>query len=128
VIYTELSSSSFNLNAYKNATLKKSPSSLFFYCTKEKFPSQPFKLLHSGVASTSYQRNSVTTAWLLTVWKLGVSLLLLAFTANVFAFHKIKGLSREEKHLVEAAYMSGAVSVLCCTPTLALGVNMPARR
>ncbi|KAL6747107.1 hypothetical protein V8C86DRAFT_3034055 [Haematococcus lacustris] len=38
------------------------------------------------------------------------------------------GLMPEECHLVEAAYSSGAVSVLCCTSTMAVGVNLPARR
>ncbi|KAF5825681.1 P-loop containing nucleoside triphosphate hydrolase protein, partial [Dunaliella salina] len=43
------------------------------------------------------------------------------------AFHHA-GLAEEEKHLVEHAFNCGAVSVLCCTPTLSLGVNLPARR
>ena len=30
--------------------------------------------------------------------------------------------------MVEQGYLSGAVSVLCCTPTMAVGVNLPARR
>jgi DNA polymerase theta len=38
------------------------------------------------------------------------------------------GLPSDERALVEAAYSSGAVSVLCCTSTLAVGVNLPARR
>jgi len=38
------------------------------------------------------------------------------------------GLSIEERNVVETAYNSGAVSVLCCTSTMAVGVNLPARR
>ena len=43
-------------------------------------------------------------------------------------FFTVADLSTEERHLVEAAYCGGAVSVLCCTSTMAVGVNLPARR
>ncbi|GFH17427.1 uncharacterized protein HaLaN_14064, partial [Haematococcus lacustris] len=52
---------------------------------------------------------------------------LTAVMAKGVAFHH-RGLMPEECHLVEAAYSSGAVSVLCCTSTMAVGVNLPARR
>lgn len=47
--------------------------------------------------------------------------------AKGVAFHH-RGLTTEECKLVEVAYGSGAVSVLCCTSTMAIGVNLPARR
>ncbi|KAF5826086.1 P-loop containing nucleoside triphosphate hydrolase protein [Dunaliella salina] len=43
------------------------------------------------------------------------------------AFHHA-GLSQEERAVVEAGYVGGAVRVLVCTPTMAMGVNLPARR
>ncbi len=50
----------------------------------------------------------------------GCSLIILTFTGT--------GLGPEERGLVEAAYKSGAVSILTATSTLAAGVNLPARR
>ena len=43
------------------------------------------------------------------------------------AFHHA-GLESEQREAVEIAYKCGAVSVLCATSTLAVGVNLPARR
>lgn len=40
------------------------------------------------------------------------------------AFHHA-GLSPADRSVVEKAYLSGELSVICCTSTLAVGVNLP---
>src|SRR3989339_267572 len=43
------------------------------------------------------------------------------------AFHHA-GLVQKQRELIEKEFRSGAVKIICCTPTLALGVSLPAYR
>ncbi|RAO68915.1 uncharacterized protein BHQ10_004927 [Talaromyces amestolkiae] len=47
-----------------------------------------------------------------------------ALVASGVAFHHA-GLDSDDRHAVERAFLEGKLSIICCTSTLAVGVNLP---
>lgn len=52
---------------------------------------------------------------------------LAASVKHGIAFHHA-GLASKQKELIEDAFRSGAIKIICCTPTLAAGMDLPAFR
>lgn len=50
--------------------------------------------------------------------------MLIALVASGVAFHHA-GLDSDDRHAVEKAFLEGKLSIICCTSTLAVGVNLP---
>jgi DNA polymerase theta len=57
----------------------------------------------------------------------GVNPLLQASIPHGVAFHHA-GMTTQERDLIESAFRSGVLCLLCATSTLATGVNLPAKR
>jgi ATP-dependent DNA helicase HFM1/MER3 len=51
-------------------------------------------------------------------------LTILATSASGVAFHHA-GLDLHDRQVVESGFLNGNINVICCTSTLAVGVNLP---
>ena len=57
----------------------------------------------------------------------GLNPLLRSSVPHGIAFHHA-GMTTQERDLIEAAFRTGVLCLLCATSTLAIGVNLPAKR
>lgn len=116
-------------------TIEQNGSVLVFCSTKARCKSVADQLRHALRNVFNYQRersanhngpsNEETVAEFMAI--LGASNTLEPYLVDGVAFHH-SGLAPDERELVEESFRRGVVRVLCCTTSLATGVNLPARR